>query len=113
MDKALESTLGFINVLPGAFSSEAAWGGRAARVEARKRGALRALTFAVTPAVYRWVAIRGEPLAAYFTLEETAARDLEPFTCNMFLAEVGGSLRGSRPHNCSSRSRVAGPRPVL
>lgn len=45
------------------------------------------LTCAAAPAVYRWVAIRGEPLAAYFTLEETAARDLEPFTCNMFLAE--------------------------
>ena len=29
--------------------------------------------------MYRWVAIRGEPLAGYFALEETNVRDLTPF----------------------------------
>lgn len=69
MDKAFESVMGFINVLPGAFS------------------------------IYRWVAIRGEPLAAYFTLEETPARELNPFTCNMYLAEdvSGGVCPGMQP----------------
>ncbi len=57
MDKSLESMCGFINVLPGAFS------------------------------IYRWVAIRGEPLAAYFTIEEIPAKELGPFVANMYLAE--------------------------
>ena len=57
LDKAAESVAGFCPVLPGAFS------------------------------IYRWVAIRGAPLAAYFMLEETPLRDISPFTANRFLAE--------------------------
>lgn len=57
LDKAADSTIGYIPVLPGAFS------------------------------MYRWCAIRGEPLCAYFTIEETPVRDLGPFMANMFLAE--------------------------
>lgn len=57
LDKACESVYGYISVLPGAFSA------------------------------YRWVAIRGEPLCAYFTIEEISAKDLGPFLANMYLAE--------------------------
>lgn len=76
MDKALESVLGYVNVLPGAFSSESL-----------PVPSLPLCAHLSALAVYRWVAIRGEPLAAYFTLEETAARDLKPFALNMYLAE--------------------------
>jgi chitin synthase len=57
MDKAAESMFGYITVLPGAFS------------------------------IYRWVAIRGEPLCAYFTIEEIPITDLGPAVSNMYLAE--------------------------
>ena len=37
--------------------------------------------------MYRWAAIRGDPLAAYFKIEETALRDLTASLANMYLAE--------------------------
>ena len=49
MDKAMESVFGFITVLPGAFSG------------------------------YRYEAIRGKPLAAYFKSLTTSARSLGAF----------------------------------
>jgi chitin synthase len=57
LDKAAESVCGYITVLPGAFS------------------------------MYRWVAIRGEPLCAYFTIEEIPLTELGPAVSNMYLAE--------------------------
>ncbi|KAE9029746.1 Chitin synthase [Phytophthora rubi] len=61
MDKSLESVLGFISVLPGAFSA------------------------------YRYEAIRAEkgagPLPEYFKSLTTSTRDLGPFKGNMYLAE--------------------------
>ncbi|CAE7849502.1 CHS3 [Symbiodinium sp. KB8] len=53
----MESVTGFITVLPGAFS------------------------------MYRWLAIRGEPLSQYFYREEHSPRVLGPFRCNQYLAE--------------------------
>ncbi|RHY46495.1 hypothetical protein DYB28_008242 [Aphanomyces astaci] len=57
LDKSLESCFGFISVLPGAFSA------------------------------YRYKAIRGEPLEAYFKSLTTSMGDLGPFAGNMYLAE--------------------------
>lgn len=58
MEKTTESALGLIGCLPGAFS------------------------------MYRWFAIRGEPLVAYFKLEEEGPiKEIGPFTANMYLAE--------------------------
>ena len=54
---AMESVFGYVSVLPGAFSA------------------------------YRWKAIRGEPLNAYFYLEENSVKDMGPFMANMYLAE--------------------------
>ena len=61
LDKSMESTFGFISVLPGAFSA------------------------------YRYEAVReknGEgPLVAYFTSIQKNPKELGPFKANMFLAE--------------------------
>ena len=57
LDKAMESFVGYITVLPGAFSA------------------------------YRLDAIRGNPLKKYFTVEEKSLKELGPFQANMFLAE--------------------------
>lgn len=57
LDKPFESLCGYLQVLPGAFST------------------------------YRWAAIRGEPLAAYFTIEETPIASLGPAMANCYLAE--------------------------
>ncbi len=57
MDKALESVLGFITVLPGAFSA------------------------------YRWEAIEGRPLEAYFKSLGRSTFELGAFKGNMYLAE--------------------------
>jgi chitin synthase len=54
---ATESVFGFIAVLPGAFSA------------------------------YRWDAIQGEPLQAYFYTEQISAAETGPFIANMYLAE--------------------------
>lgn len=54
---AMESVFGYVSVLPGAFSA------------------------------YRWKAIRGEPLNAYFFVEENSVREMGPFMANMYLAE--------------------------
>ncbi len=53
----MESVFGYVSVLPGAFSA------------------------------YRWKAIRGEPLNAYFYLEENSVKEMGPFMANMYLAE--------------------------
>ena len=37
--------------------------------------------------MFRWCAIRGEPLAAYFTIEEIPVKELGAFQANMYLAE--------------------------
>jgi chitin synthase len=57
MDKALESVLGFITVLPGAFSA------------------------------YRWEALEGKPLEAYFKSLGRSTFELGAFQGNMYLAE--------------------------
>jgi hypothetical protein len=58
LDKSLESSCGFISVLPGAFSA------------------------------YRFETIQGKPLDEYFTLEhEENKKNASPFTVNMYLAE--------------------------
>lgn len=57
LDKSLESCFGFISVLPGAFSA------------------------------YRYEAIRGEPLDAYFQTLNVDLGVLGPFIGNMYLAE--------------------------
>lgn len=57
LDKSLESVFGFISVLPGAFSA------------------------------YRYEAIRGAPLEAYFKSLTTPMKELGPFQGNMYLAE--------------------------
>lgn len=57
MDKATESCFGFISVLPGAFSA------------------------------YRYKAIQGAPLRAYFKSITSPLGDLGPFEGNMYLAE--------------------------
>ncbi|KAF0684721.1 Aste57867_23322 [Aphanomyces stellatus] len=57
LDKSLESCFGFISVLPGAFSA------------------------------YRYKAIRGAPLQAYFKSLTTSMAELGPFAGNMYLAE--------------------------
>ena len=57
LDKATESCAGFISVLPGAFSA------------------------------YRYKAIRGAPLDAYFKSLTTSMAELGPFYGNMYLAE--------------------------
>nr|ADE62520.1 chitin synthase 1 [Saprolegnia monoica] len=57
LDKSLESCFGFISVLPGAFSA------------------------------YRYKAIRGAPLQAYFKSLTTPMAELGPFAGNMYLAE--------------------------
>ncbi|KAF1331507.1 Chitin synthase, partial [Globisporangium splendens] len=57
LDKSLESCFGFISVLPGAFSA------------------------------YRYEAIRGEPLEAYFQTLNVDLGVLGPFIGNMYLAE--------------------------
>jgi hypothetical protein len=54
---AMESVFGYVSVLPGAFSA------------------------------YRWKAVRGEPLNAYFYVEEHSVKDMGPFMANMYLAE--------------------------
>ena len=54
---ALESVFGFISVLPGAFCA------------------------------YRWSAIQGEPLEAYFYTEKSELSSIGPFVANMYLAE--------------------------
>jgi chitin synthase len=53
----MESVFGYVSVLPGAFSA------------------------------YRWKAIRGEPLNAYFFVEENSVKEMGPFMANMYLAE--------------------------
>ena len=53
----MESVFGFVTVLPGAFSA------------------------------YRWSALQGEPLNAYFYVEEHSVKDMGPFLANMYLAE--------------------------
>ena len=53
----MESVFGYVSVLPGAFSA------------------------------YRWKAIRGEPLNAYFYVEENSVKEMGPFMANMYLAE--------------------------
>lgn len=55
--QAMESVFGYISVLPGAFSA------------------------------FRWDAIQGDPLAAYFFVEESNLLELGPFLANMYLAE--------------------------
>ncbi len=56
LDKAFESVIGYIGVLPGAFSA------------------------------YRWETIQGAPLNAYFKLEQKDATvSLSPTTANMYL----------------------------
>ncbi|OQR80535.1 chitin synthase (Chitin-UDP-GlcNac-transferase), partial [Thraustotheca clavata] len=57
LDKSTESCFGFISVLPGAFSA------------------------------YRYKAIQGAPLQAYFKSLTTSMNDLGPFQGNMYLAE--------------------------
>jgi chitin synthase len=57
LDKATESCFGFISVLPGAFSA------------------------------YRYKAIQGAPLDAYFKSLTTSMQELGPFQGNMYLAE--------------------------
>ncbi|CAK4533984.1 unnamed protein product [Aphanomyces euteiches] len=57
LDKSLESCFGFISVLPGAFSA------------------------------YRYKAIRGAPLQAYFKSLTSSMAELGPFAGNMYLAE--------------------------
>ncbi|OQR84252.1 chitin synthase (Chitin-UDP-GlcNac-transferase) [Achlya hypogyna] len=57
LDKATESCFGFVSVLPGAFSA------------------------------YRFAAIKGAPLQAYFKSLTTDMADLGPFYGNMYLAE--------------------------
>jgi chitin synthase len=65
IDKALESLLGFVSVLPGAFSA------------------------------YRWEALQGDPLHAYFKMQDRGRDDgavslgsmLTPSEANMYLAE--------------------------
>ncbi|RHZ42904.1 hypothetical protein DYB26_011526 [Aphanomyces astaci] len=57
LDKATESCFGFVSVLPGAFSA------------------------------YRFCAIKGAPLNAYFKSLTTDMADLGPFYGNMYLAE--------------------------
>ncbi|OQR89467.1 chitin synthase (Chitin-UDP-GlcNac-transferase) [Achlya hypogyna] len=57
LDKATESCFGFISVLPGAFSA------------------------------YRYKAIQGPPLDAYFKSLTTSMLELGPFAGNMYLAE--------------------------
>ena len=63
---AMESVFGYVSVLPSAFSA------------------------------YRWKAIRGEPLNAYFTVEESSVKDMGPFLTNLYLAEDRVS-RGTCP----------------
>lgn len=57
LDKALEHMFGYVSVLPGAF------------------------------ALYRWQAIDGSPLRAYFQMEDVGPARLSPFAANMYLAE--------------------------
>ncbi len=57
LDKATEAFFGYISVLPGALS------------------------------VYRWSAMSGPPLSAYFKLEAMRAADISPFYANLYLAE--------------------------
>jgi len=57
LDKATEAFFGYISVLPGALS------------------------------VYRWSAMCGQPLAAYFKLESMPAAQITPFYANLYLAE--------------------------
>jgi len=57
LDKATEAFFGYISVLPGALS------------------------------MYRWAAIRGDPLDAYFQLEAMPVSDISPFAANLYLAE--------------------------
>ncbi|RYE83891.1 MAG: hypothetical protein EOO65_03195 [Methanosarcinales archaeon] len=76
MDKACESVFGYISVLPGAFS------------------------------MYRWVAIRGEPLCAYFTIEEIPLSELGAATSNMYLAE-DRYVRRRFASVCTSRTHVS------
>ena len=83
LDKATESLFGYIPVLPGAVS------------------------------MYRWCAIRGEPLAAYFTIEEIPVKELGAFLANMYLAEVragvvgGAVITSTRFHGNCSRAAVS------
>ncbi len=53
----MESVFGYVSVLPGAFSA------------------------------YRWEALQGEPLDAYFFTEHHSVKDSGPFMANMYLAE--------------------------
>lgn len=57
LDKCLESELGFISVLPGAFS------------------------------LYRWQAIVGEPLQQYFAMEDKPKLEKSTFLKNVYIAE--------------------------